>query len=203
MTMIEVAESEYKALKDVQTMVDSLWNDPEKGLKVKELVKEKYPNANIPELDAVRFAREEGTKARTASEEASKLMAERLEKMEASLKERDDAFKAREEEAKFEAEVERVRKAHSFTTEGMEKVFARMKEKNNPDIESAAAWVLAQEPKQSPADNNLFSPSNMDMYGANSGSDEWKELNQAVLNNKVDSWFDRTAQKVLSEFEQR
>jgi len=201
MSIVEIQESELQALRNVQQMVDSLWNDPEKGMKVKELVKEKYPNANIPELDAVKFARGAEERAKSIADESAKILTERLEKMESTLKERDDAFKAREEEQKFEAEVDRVKRQYSLTTEGMEKVFSRMKERNNPDVESAAAWVISQEPKQSPANGNLFSPTSMDLYGASSGDKEWEDLNKAVLNNKTNDWFDRTASQVLSEFQ--
>lgn len=200
MTTIEIAQSEYDTLNNVKKMVDTLWNDPDKGIIVKELVKDKFPQTNIPEVDALRLAKRARDDASKTWEDDKKSLLERIEKSEALIKERDDAYKQREEEAKFQSEVEQVRKKHSLTPEGMEKVFARMKEKNNPDIESAAAYVISQEPKQNPVNSNVFTPSTIDMFGANTGSDEWKELNEAVLNNKTDQWFDRTAAKVLEEF---
>jgi hypothetical protein len=79
----------------------------------------------------------------------------------------------------------------------MEKVFSRMKEKNNPDVEAAAAWVTDHEPKQSPLTNSSYSPAGMDVFGSSSGDKEFEEINKHAFDGK---WFDKEVRSINEDF---
>ncbi len=172
---IEVNARDYAELQRFARsgkVAEQVWNDPEHGMKLKALVKEAIPEANIPELDALNQTikiRDEAF-AKVSDIEA------KFVKFEEENKKRLEDQKVEREEASFAKKIEEVRKAKNFTEEGMKKVFDRMKAHNNPDIEAAAAWVISQEPKfpTQPA----YAPQNMDLYGSNSGDKEWAELNR-------------------------
>ena len=55
--IVEVSKSLLANLQGTAKLTNDLWNDPTIGPKVKELVKDKYPNANIPEVDLARNAK--------------------------------------------------------------------------------------------------------------------------------------------------
>jgi hypothetical protein len=94
-------------------------------------VKEDFPDTVIPEIDA-----------------ASPYV-ERIEKLEKQLADREKA----EVEAKAKrtiAEHRRKLREDGWDDEGIEKIETRMRETDNPDYESAAAWAQAQLPKDKP-----------------------------------------------------
>ncbi len=172
----EVSKARLTALEGVNQLKEALWNDPTYGPQIKEMVKAKFPQANIPEVDATRAARKVESEALEKIAAKEKAIEDRIAAFEKAQADKETEYKTRKEEKAFESEVESVKKKYQLTAEGMEKVFARMKEKNNPDVESAAAWVTDHEAK-APVQENTFAPQTMDMYGANSGADEWRELN--------------------------
>src|SRR5262249_55162173 len=109
--------------------------------------------------------------------------------------ERDEAETKTKAEAEFAKEVESVKKKYKLTQEGMEKVFARMRDKNNPDVESAAAWVTDHEVKSAPVASSSYSPQNMDMWGSSSGDKEWEALNRDPVR-----WGDNTITEMVNDF---
>lgn len=192
---IEIDEERLSNLEKTQKLLNEIWNDPEKGLVVKKAWKEKFPQAVIPEVD-IATAQEKAAKAleeKVASE--NKELRDRLERFEKEQAERDKAAKEARENAAFEAEMQTAKKKYNLTAEGMQKVIDRMKEKNNPDVEAAAAWVTDHEPKVAPATTSSFAPSEMDLYGSSSGSDEWADLNKSPT-----KYFDKTVTSMLNDF---
>ena len=173
-------------------IADTLLNSPEHGMKLKEIVKAAYPSFNLPEvdiaksLDARAIAVEERLKAKESEIDA------RIASFETKQREREEQDSNKVATETFEREVEMVKRTHGFTDEGMKKVFARMSEKNNPDIEAAALWVKAKEPK-SPIQNN-FTPSHLDPYGAKTGAKEWE-----LLNRDPARYFDEVVAEVLND----
>lgn len=192
--MTDTVEISARDLADLQRMAQSgkiaeqVWNDPKHGMKLKALVKEAIPDANIPELDVLNQTNKVRDEAFAKVEE----MATRIAKMEADAQTREDENKIKLEEAKFTDKLEAVRKAKNFTEEGMKRVLDRMKEHNNPDVEAAAAWVLSQEPKH--PTKSAYAPQTMDLYGSNSGDKKWEELNK----NPV-AFFDRECLEILND----
>lgn len=189
---IEISQEKFESLQRATNLLDSLWNDKDKGLEFKRMVKEKVPTARVPELDLIDAV----TKPR--DEKMSK-----LEEMNKKLSDRLDAWETKElnskEESEFRSELNGVRTKYKFTDEGMQKVINRMQEKKNPDAEAAAAWVLSQEPKSSPTapSNAAGFPTKANLYGVGKQDDEWKELNQDPV-----AFADKEIMNILSNPEQ-
>jgi hypothetical protein len=136
-----ISDEEYNYLRgrtQVADFVESIYNDPNLNAEAKRLIKKKYPQLQIPDLDIrdeidKRFAEEK--KARTDEE----------------------AVKAREaDEARWKKERDEVKARYNFTDEGMEKVEKMMVEKNVGDYDVAASYVAAKEPKPSEAQFDTF-----------------------------------------------
>lgn len=195
--LVEVSRSLLSNLQGTAKLTNELWNDPKFGNQIKEIVKEKYPNANIPEVDALRTVKKSESEILIKVEEKNKETLARIEAFEKAQKDRDEKDASLKAERDFSADVEATKKKYQLTAEGMEKVFARMKEKNNPDVESAAAWVTDHEPKQSPITNSSYSPQGMDVFGSSSGDKEFEEINRHAFDGK---WFDKEVRKINEDF---
>lgn len=193
--MIEVSRSRLSVLEGVSKLANDLWNDEKVGMTVKERWKEKHPEANIPEVVVAQSTRKVEQDLLAKVEAKEKAVDEKISAFEKNWKDRDEKEANEKSEKAFSTEVESTQKKYQLTPEGMEKVFARMKEKNNPDVEAAAAWVTDHEPKIAPTSTSSYSPQNMDLYGSNSGDKEWESLNKdpikygdSVLNEMVNDF---------------
>lgn len=195
--LVEISKSLLNSLQGTANLTNAIWNDPKYGMRVKEIVKEKYPDANIPELDALHSVQKAENEILTKVEASKKETLDRIEAFERAQREREEKEASTKAEKEFAAEIEETKRKYQLTSEGMEKVFARMKEKNNPDVESAAAWVTDHEPKQDPLMNSNYSPANMDLYGASSGDKEFEEINKHAFDGK---WFDKEVRKINEDF---
>jgi len=131
------------AAKSVEVLA-KLLKDPKLGSSVKRAIKAIEPNANFPELDAedqfVAPVREEVAGVR---KEVSGL-AERLDKL---IQQGSD----RDAETALRADFDAVQKKYGFTDDGLQKVMERMKAKNSPDVEAAAAFIAESLPRARPA----------------------------------------------------
>lgn len=195
--LVEVSRSLLNNLQGTAKLANTLWNDEKIGMTVKERAKELLPNSNIPEVDAMRTARKSESEILSKVEAKEKALEDRISAFEKNQRERDEKDLNTKAEREFAADVEGTKKKYQLTAEGMEKVFARMKEKNNPDVEAAAAWVTDHEPKQSPLTNSSYSPASMDVFGSSSGNDEFKEINDNAFNGK---WFDKEVRAINEDF---
>lgn len=178
---VEIPRSRLQLLEGVAKLKDELWNDPKYGNQIKEMVKEKYPNANIPEVDMLRANRAAESSLLAKVEEKENALLARIDAFEKKQQAKEDGDKQAKEEKVFADEIERTKAKYKLSSEGMEKVFNRMKEKNNPDVESAAAWVTDHEVKEAPPASSPFAPSSMDLYGSKTGDSAWAELNRDPL----------------------
>lgn len=195
--LVEVSRSLLNQLQGTAKVANTLWNDEKVGMANKERTKELFPNAVIPEVDAARTVRKSESDILAKVDAAKRETISRIEAFEKSQKERDEKDANAKAERDFLVDVEGTKKKYQLTTEGMEKVFARMKEKNNPDVEAAAAWVTDHEPKQSPLTNSSYSPQSMDVFGSSSGADEFKEINAHAFDGK---WFDKEVRSINEDF---
>ena len=155
-------------------LLDRMLGDPRTAAQAEKLVEIINPNSDLTQrreavLAPVRAELEQERKAREA--------------LEARLAER-ETREAAAEQARQEAEmlrrVESVKKTRGLSDEAMERVFARMRDQNNPDVESAAAFVADSIPKAAPQvgiyDNLL--PQTVDPYGTASGDEAWASLHK-------------------------
>lgn len=195
--IVEISRDRLVALERVNKLTNDLWNDPNLGLKVKELVKEKYPNSNLPEVDAIRTSRKVESEILSRVDAKEKALEDRISAFENSQKERDT--KAADEKSKqaFESDVESTRKKYQLSPEGMEKVFARMKEKNNPDVEAAAAWVTDHEVKAAPINSSGYTPQNLNVFGSSQEDKDWELLNKNPWDMK---FADKEINQICNDF---
>lgn len=195
--LVEVSRSLLNNLQGTAKLANALWNDEKIGMTVKERAKELLPSSNIPEVDALRTARRAESEILAKVEATKTETFSRIEAFEKAQKERDDKDSNAKAEREFASEIEGTKRKYQLTEAGMEKVFDRMKAKNNPDVEAAAAWVTDHEPKQSPLLNSSYSPANMDVFGSSSGADEFKEINAHAFDGK---WFDKEVRSINEDF---
>lgn len=171
MAKIEVEESEVAALNQARNLFDHLLQDKDIGLSLKRKIKEKIPTAKFNDLDIV------DTVTKPYDEKIEKLAKEN-EKLVERLNKYDEEKINAAETSELNGQLDTVRKQYNFTDEGMKKVIARMTEKKNPDAESAAAWVISQEPKTSPVAPSSMFGGKANLYGSAKETDEWAELNK-------------------------
>lgn len=130
----EVPDDEYAYLqgrRQVADFVESIYNDPTLSKEAKRLIKKKYPNLPIPDLDI-----EDRVEARLADDR----------------KKRDDeesAKKRKTEEDGWKEQRSRTQKEYGFTDEGMTDLEKMMVERNIGDYEVAATYHAARNPKPS------------------------------------------------------
>lgn len=187
---VVMSASEAKALKGAYDLMNKLYSHPEKGMDFKKLAK--GAGFNVPELDTIEKVTKPYDEKMTAYEAENKKLKDRLDKWEAdNLSEK--------EEAALSKEIKAVQKESGLTEEGMKKVIERMKEKNNLDVEAAAAWVLSKEPKPQPTKtSHNFSQSKFNGKNLSQGGDS--ESVEKLLSGKMsnDDYFDHVVNDVLN-----
>lgn len=195
--IVEVSRAHLTELEKISSLTNALWNDPVEGIKIKESVKRKFPNSNLPEVDAINTIRKSESEIIAKVEAKEKALEDRISAFENSQKERDT--KAADEASKksFESDVESTRKKYQLSPEGMEKVFARMKEKNNPDVEAAAAWVTDHEVKAAPINASGYAPQNINPFGASEEDKNWELLNKNPWDMK---FADKEINQICNDF---
>lgn len=176
--VVEISAARLKLIERDANLAAALWNDPVHGMKVKEIAKEKWPDSNIPELDAIKSVRKSESDILARVDAKEKAVEDRIAAFEKARDDEKRADKEAKEASRFESEVESTKKKYALSAEGMEKVFQRMKDKNNPDVEAAAAWVTdhmqaAVPTGQSGYSNDMFNP-----FGSKSEDADWALLNK-------------------------
>lgn len=169
MAMVEISSEQLHLLNASKDLLESMWQDPERGNAFKKMVKEIRPQAHIPELDIIDRVTKPYEEKLTAAEE-------RFAKVEKDLSDFKEGLKTEKETKAFERQLNDVKKQGNFTEDGWKKVVNRMVEKNNLDVEAAAAWVKSHEPKASPSSGSNYSPQGFDMFGTSDKNDAWAEL---------------------------
>lgn len=194
--IVEIPKSRLALLEGVNKMTNDLWNDDKIGMALKERWKEKHPEANIPEVVVAQSTRKVEQELLAKVEAKEKAVDDKISAWEKKYQDKEEAETNKKAEEKFASEVDETKKKYQLTAEGMEKVFARMKEKNNPDVEAAAAWVTDHEIKAKPVSNSsAYTPSDMNLYGSSQGDEEWKELNKNPI-----KYGDRVLNEMATDF---
>lgn len=132
----QISDEEWDFLQNrrqVADFVESIYNDPALGKEAKRLIKKKYPNLQIPDLDIedrIDARLNESEKKRTDEESSKKRSAE------------DEEFKAKRKQTQED---------YGFTDEAMQRLEKMMIERNIGDYEVAASYMASKEPKPSTA----------------------------------------------------
>lgn len=180
--VVEIPASEYHLLKKVKALTDGLWNDPKHGMNVKSAFKDKYPDAILPEVDAFNAARAVKDEVIGAVDNRLKGMTDTMTKfIDEQKAEREKAMKEREEND-FARQCKDAQDRYRLTDAGMQAVFERMKAMNNPDAESAAAWVASNVTKAEPVSGSGYAPVNP--FGINQPEAHYELLNKDPFDGK-------------------
>lgn len=186
--MAEISDHDLAVKNRAVQLLDRMISDPKDGLSMKRKIKELVPEANFPELSII-------------DSTANPILArqEELNKQNEALKARLDKWEQSQidtrEEGQLQSQLDGIQKQYGFTHEGMQKVIDRMKSKNNPDAEAAAAWVASQERKAKPIKDSI-SQSNLNLFGSNEADEDFKELN---LN--PEKWAVKTMESMMHDWE--
>jgi len=141
--MPDLTYEEAVARKSVETLA-KLLKHPKHATAIKRAIREVEPNANFPELDAEdQFVAPMRTELQGVRDQVASLG----EKMEKFLQASTD----RDAENALASDFSAVQKKYGFTEGGLRKVMERMRDKNNPDVEAAAAFVNESIPRARPA----------------------------------------------------
>jgi len=130
----QVSDEEYQHLQSramTADFVESIYNDPALNKEAKRLIKKKYPNLAIPDLDI-----EDRVQAR----------------LDADQKARADAAKAERDkkaDENWRTERGRVQKNYGFTDEAMTDLEGWMRDKGVGDYEVAAGYRASKNPQTS------------------------------------------------------
>lgn len=189
--MAEISDAELAVKNKAVALLDRMINDPTEGLAVKRKIKQYIPEANFPELGII----DTTTGPLIAELESQKKHAKSLEDR---LNNWEQSQKDNKEEVQLQTQLDGIRKQYGFTVDGMQKVIDRMREKNNPDAESAAAWVASQERKAKPLSNSNVFPTALNLYGSNSEDQDWADLNKDPI-----KWADNQLVAMINEFNEQ
>jgi hypothetical protein len=159
-----LSKTELAELRKTQAFVKSLYDDSAVGFDFRKLVKKKYPQASIPELDAI-----------VKTEELSTGIDKRMGEIETNLSKKIDGFlDARKKEKEdsdvetFAAKIDKIAKDRGYTKEGTEKLLGLMKDRGIQDPDDAVVIFESRQPKPTPAPRQyssrmqFISPDNKD-----------------------------------------
>ena len=136
----QIADEEYTFLRNraqVADFVESIYNDPALNKEAKRLIKKKYPQMQIPDLDI-----EDRVEARFAEEKT------RRDEQAA----KDDKAKQDADEQKWKDRRKEIQDEYGFTDDAMKDLEKMMVERNIGDYEVAASFKASRDPKPSDSD---------------------------------------------------
>jgi len=120
-----------KRARNVEDMVNGIWNDQLLGADAKALFKRKYPDVPIEGYD-----QEQRLNARLDAAEKERKESERKQREQ----QQDDEYKAKRKE---------TQERHGFTDDAMQRLEKMMVERNIGNYEDAAELMAAREPRPS------------------------------------------------------
>ena len=148
----EVSDEEYNFLqgrRQVADFVESIYNDPTLTKEAKALIKKKYPQVQIPDLDL--------------EEKFNQRFDEDKREREAERK----AAREAEQDKRINEARAKVQQEYGFTEDGMKDLEKMMVERNIGDYEAAATFHASKNPKQSEANysNGLWDHQKQENFG--------------------------------------
>ena len=151
--MAEINDAELAELRKLQFFHKSLYDDSTVGMDFRKLIRRKYPQASIPELDALSKAEENSTEIEKKFVELSKGATEKIDKfLSDRQKERED-----EQVSLYQGRFDKMVKERGYTEEGQNKLIELMKTKNIRDPEDAALIFESTQAKEKPAPKQFSS----------------------------------------------
>lgn len=133
----QISDEEYAALledRQIARFIKPIYESPKTGHKARALIKEFYPDVQIPDYDI------------------EQRLTERIDKEREEREERERKKVEGEQEKNFKEARAKTQKEYGFTDDGMADLEKFMVERNIGDYEVAASYRRSKEPKQSDAD---------------------------------------------------
>jgi hypothetical protein len=182
MDIVEVPAQRLALLEKVEKLANGLFNDPKNGMMVKAAFKEKYPDAILPEVDAFNAAQNVKKDVLGAVDDRIKGLNDTMTKFIDEQKLAREAANKEREENDFARQCKDAQDRYRLTDAGMQAVFQRMKDMNNPDAEAAAAWVASNITKAEPVSGSGYAPHNP--FGINQPESHYELLNKNPFDGK-------------------
>lgn len=185
--IVQVNRRDLELWQKSTALLDRMLGHPVHAPTAETIIKDLNPDAVFPG----RAAREAittplmGEVEKVRTETAAQLAA--ADERATALQTRLDARDARELEVATKAQetaltnrLTEIQAKRGFSDETMQKVLERMRENNNPDVDSAAAWVAETIPKPFPTSGHDYLPSTVDVYGSSEdpATTAWKGLHE-------------------------
>lgn len=189
---VTIPKDAYDTLTAIKGLMDKAWDNKDTGSALRKILKQIDPNLKTPEDVADSVIAPVNARAE-AAEKTARATQERLDKFLAESKDKDDT-------AALRKDLSEAQKKFGLDDEGLTKVMQRMKDKNNPDVESAAAWVASQAPKPQPISDHGIAPLSADLFGATKVDEQWRELHTRGDPFRPGGYFDTEAVKALNEW---
>lgn len=178
-------EAEYKRALEA---LNAMWADPEHGINVKRAYKKLNPTAHIPDIDDPQLAIQPVKGEVDEVKGQVSALTERLDKM---LLDRNNES----EERKLTGSIDQAVTKYRLTPEGRNTLLEQMRERQNPDAEAVAAWMVSEIPRPAAAISGL-APARFDTAGLDEfGTDE--SLRQ--LDKNPTRWFDNTVKQMFAD----
>jgi hypothetical protein len=164
--MAEINDAELAELRQAHGLLKALHSDGKVGIAFKKLVKEKFPQATIPELDALAVAETAAADLKkTAESETGEIKKMVQDFLAGQAKEREEA-----KVADFGAKLKKIVKDRGYTEDGEEKILGIMKDRGITDPEDAAIIFEARLPK--PVERPRAFTTRMDFISPSGEKDE-------------------------------
>jgi len=188
---VTISKAAYETLMKIKSMMDGAWDNKDTGAAFRKILKQVNPDLKIPD----ELAESAIAPVKTEIEDTRKQvkgLAERLDKFLSENKDEKDTAALRKDLAD-------AQKKYGLDEEGMTKVMQRMKDKNNPDVEAAAAFIAASAPKPQPLADHGLNSVGADLFGTTRKEDDYAELHTGGDPFKPGGWFDKQAIKIMNE----
>ena len=173
--MAEITDSRLADLENANKLLAQLLDDPKDGLSFKRKIKEKYPNANLPDVAIIDQASAPIMEELTATKA-------RTDALEKAFNEYRASAEGEKAEAHLRSSLDDVQRKYSFTDEKMAEVVETMRTKNLAHAPDAAAALVAETlPKAAPmgSASSMRTPK-LDVFGLNSSKadEKWDQLHE-------------------------
>ena len=130
-TLTDAEDQYYQKQDQIAQFANSIFEDPVLSKEAKRLIRKKFPDVPIPDLDL------------------EDKIEQRLEKERVEREEKERAAKEKREEEEWKARRKEAQDKYKFTDAAMKDLEAFMLEKNIGDYEVAASYKASKEPKTS------------------------------------------------------
>ena len=145
--MAELSDEQVAELQKADKLLRALYSDNTTGIALKKLIKQKFPDAVMPELDALKSVEDAEERVAKKANEGVAEVKKMVEDMLADRKKEKEDGRVDD----FKKRIAKVVKDRSYTEDGEKKLLEIMQSRNIEDPDDAAIIFEARTPKESVA----------------------------------------------------